>query len=84
LENAPFCVVTPGGLVSAPIDHFDHLLLERATTQWHRAMLVVAETMIYKPEPYRQVGDLMLLMRVIALAEGDPRDMHSSRVRLPS
>ncbi|MBS0220492.1 MAG: DUF1835 domain-containing protein [Proteobacteria bacterium] len=31
-ENAPFRVVTPRGMESAPIDHFDHLLLERATT----------------------------------------------------
>jgi hypothetical protein len=42
-------------------------------------------------EPYFQVGDIMLLARVMALigegkllAEGDPWDMHSCRVRLPN
>jgi hypothetical protein len=89
-ENAPFRVVTPKGMESAPIDHFDHLLLERATKDWQRTLRVVADTMGYNSEPYDQVCDLMLLLRVVALvkagkllAEGDPRNMHASRVRLP-
>jgi hypothetical protein len=44
----------------------------------------------YNSEPYMQVGDMMLLVRVVALvsegkllADGDPWDMRSCRVRLP-
>ena len=90
LENVPFRVVSPTGLVSAPVDHFDALLIERVTKEWRRTIRVVAETMGYSSEPYHQVGDLMLLTRVAALidegkllADGDPWDMRSCRVRLP-
>jgi len=51
---------------------------------------VVGNTMGLNSEPYFQVGDLMLLTRVVALvgegkllADGDPWDMRSCRVRLP-
>jgi len=89
-DNAPFRVITPAGLVSAPIDHFDPLLLEQATPQWQMIARVVGNTMGLNSEPYFQVGDLMLLTRVVALvgegkllADGDPWDMRSCRVRLP-
>src|SRR4029453_11723361 len=89
-ENAPFRVVTPAGLASAPVDHFDHLLMERVTGEWRKVARVIGDTMGLSSEPYLQVGDTMLLSRVIALidegkllADGDPWDMHSCRVRLP-
>jgi hypothetical protein len=89
-ENAPFRVVTPMGLVSAPVDHFDHLLIERATPEWRKVSRVVGDTMGYNLQPYWQVGDMMLLARVVALvdegkllADGDPWDMRSCHVRLP-
>jgi len=89
-ENAPFRIVTSAGLVSAPLDHFDSLLMERVTGEWRKVARVVGDTMGYNSEPYWQVGDIMLLARVIALigegkllADGDPWDMHSCRVRLP-
>lgn len=89
-ENAPFRVVGEAGLTSAPIDHFDDLLLRQATSEWHRMAWVVGCTMGNNSEPYRQVGDLMLLTRVVALveagrliADGDPWNMRSCRVRLP-
>jgi Protein of unknown function/Domain of unknown function (DUF1835) len=89
-ENAPFRVVTPAGLVSAPVDHFDSLLMERVATEWRKVARVIGDTMALNSEPYFQTGDIMLLARVIALidegkllAEGDPWDMHSCRVRLP-
>jgi hypothetical protein len=88
-EDAPFRVVTATGLVSAPIDYFDPSLLERATPEWKKIARVIAETMAYTDEPYIQVGDVMLLARVVVLvgegkllADGDPRDMRSCRVRL--
>jgi hypothetical protein len=90
VENAAFRIVTPAGLASAPVDHFDPLLLERATSEWRKVAYVVGATMAYNSEPYYQVGDIMLLARVVALvgegkllADGDPWDMRSCRVRLP-
>ena len=89
-ENAPFRIVTEAGLVSAPIDVFDPLLLERATPEWKKIARIVGEAMGYNSEPYMQVGDVMLLARVVALvsdgkllADGDPWDMRSCQVRLP-
>jgi hypothetical protein len=87
-ENAAFRVVTEAGLISASIDHFDPLLLAQATSEWRKVARVVAEAMGNNSEPYVQVGDLMLLTRVVALvdegkllAQGDPWNM-SSRIRL--
>lgn len=90
LENAPFRVVTATGLVSVQIDYFDPSLLRQATPEWKKVVRVVGEAMAFGDERYFQVGDTMLLARVVALveegkllADGDPRDMRSSRVRLP-
>jgi hypothetical protein len=89
-ENAPFRVVTPTGLVSAPADHFDPLLIKHTTREWQRLIRIIADTMGLNSEPYDQVGDVMLLARAVALigegkllAEGDPWDMRTCRVRLP-
>ena len=89
-ENAPFRVVSPTGLVSASVDHFDSLLIEQTTPEWQQMARVVSAAMAYSSEPYYQVGDLMLLTRVVALvetgkllADGDPWDMHACKVRLP-
>lgn len=89
-ENAPLRVVTPEGLASAPVDHFDPILLESASREWQRTARVVGEALARTYEPYYQVGDLVLLARVVALveagkliAEGDPWHMQASRVRLP-
>lgn len=89
-ENAPFRIATDAGLVSAPIDYFDPWLLRQATTEWRAVARIVGETMAYCDEPYMQVGDMMLRSRVAALvtdgkllADGDPWDMRSCRVRLP-
>ena len=62
-------IVADSGLVSAPADVFDALLLERATKDWRKVARVVAETMGHNMEPYIQVGDLMLLSRIVALVD---------------
>jgi len=87
-ENAPFRIVTKHGLTSAPADCFDALLLAQAMGEWQTIRLVVGNTMGLNSEPYFQVGDLLLLTRIVALvedgkliADGDPWEM-SSRVRL--
>jgi hypothetical protein len=89
LKNAPFRIVTNTGLVSASVDHFDPLLLAQATTEWRKVAYVVGAAMGFNSEPYYQVGDLMLLTRVVALidegkllADGNPWDMQSCNVRL--
>lgn len=89
-QNAPFRVVTPVGLASAPIDHFDSSILEQAAKEWLRAAYVIGSTMAHNCEPYMQVDDRILLARLVALveegellADGDPWDMRTCRVRLP-
>jgi hypothetical protein len=63
VENAPFRVVTPAGLVSAPADYFDTLLMGRATPEWRKAARIIGDTMVLDSEPYLQTGDIMLLAR---------------------
>ena len=89
-QNAPFRVVTPTGLASAPIDHFDSSILEQAAREWRSSAYVIGSTMAHNCDPYMQVGDVMLLARLVALveegkllADGDPWDMRACRVRLP-
>lgn len=89
-ENAPFRIVTPSGLTSAPIDYFDQLLLDQATSQWRKMARIVGGALASSSAPYHQVGDLALHKRAVALIEngkltsvGDPWDMHHCEVRLP-
>jgi hypothetical protein len=89
-QNAPFRVVTPTGLASAPIDHFDCSILEQAAREWRSSAYIIGSTMAHNCDPYMQVGDVMLLARLVALveegkllADGDPWDMRACRVRLP-
>jgi hypothetical protein len=88
-ENAPFRVVSDGGMVSAPLGHFDTPLLAQATTEWRPVLQIVSEAMICNSERYEQVGEVMLWARLAALvgegrlvANGDPRDS-ATRIRLP-
>jgi hypothetical protein len=89
-ENAPFRIVTAAGLVSAPADHFDSLILEQTTAAWRTVRRTIGHVMGLGLEDYIQVGDMMLLTRVLSLigegkllVEGDQRDVWSCRVRLP-
>nr|WP_246412909.1 DUF3658 domain-containing protein [Methylobacterium brachythecii] len=89
-ENAPFRIVTDAGLVSAPAEVFDDVLLKHATKEWRKVALVIGETLGETMDPYIQVGDRMLLARVVALVEqgkllahGDPWVMRRCEVRLP-
>jgi hypothetical protein len=90
-ENAPFRIATDAGLASVPIDYFDPWLLRQATSEWRAIARIIGETMAYCDEPYMQVGDMMLRSRIVALvtdgkllADGDPWEMRSCRVRLPA
>ena len=75
-------------MTSAPIDCFDEFLLKRASSEWERSLRIVSEVMGIDAEC--QVGDVMLLARIVALveagkllADGDPWDMIRTRVRRP-
>lgn len=88
-ENAPFRIVAESGLVSAPIDHFDRLLLDYTSQEWRRMAFVVGNALGANVEPYFQAGDLTMQKRVVALidagilvADGDPWDMPNCPVKL--
>jgi hypothetical protein len=90
-ENAHFRVVSAAGLVSAPANHFDRLILVQATAEWRTIRLTIGYVMADESNDYLQVGDTMLLTRIISLidegkllVDGDRRDIWSSRVRLPT
>jgi hypothetical protein len=89
-ENAPFRIVTETGLISAPADTFDELLLGQATKEWRKAARVIADVMSPYWESYIQTSDIMLQTRLVALVEagkllahGDPWVMRKCEVRLP-
>jgi hypothetical protein len=90
-ENAPFRIVTQAGLVSAPVDYFDPLLLARAKPEWQSIAEIIHYSIFADAfEHYHQVRNVMLRARLAALvgegrliADGNPAD-RSTRIRLPS
>ena len=89
-ENAFFRIVTPDGLVSVAADHFDDLLLQQAETRWRKIAYVLGNALAASSEPYHQIGDLMLSVRLESLidqgkleVDGDPLDIQACFVRLP-
>lgn len=91
-ENAPLRIVTPSGLASAPIDHFDGWLTKHATGEWIKGALLVGHALgdSWQNAQSAHVSDMWLWGRVQALAEsgvldleGDPTTMQGARVRLP-
>ncbi|WP_454700712.1 DUF3658 domain-containing protein [Agrobacterium burrii] len=89
-ENAFFRIVTPDGLVSVAADHFDDLLLQQAETRWRKVAYVLGNALAASSEPYHQIGDLMLRVRLESLidqgkleVDGDPLDIHACLLRLP-
>lgn len=92
-ENAPFRVVQDGELFSAPLTHFDEIILSRAPTEWQVAARLAANLLEMRHHgSFKQCpGDLVLWGRICALAEagkleirGDGVAMRGSEVRLAS
>jgi hypothetical protein len=88
-KNAPFRVVSDTGLVSQPETYFDHIVLESASMSWQKTARIVGHALALCNDQCHQVGDQVLLSRVVALvesgaleAEGDPWLMRESRIRL--
>ena len=72
-ENAPLRVITPEGLVSAPLDYFDADLLRHVGEDWTDARRVVGETLCammdgtFREGGVSQCGSLVLFSRLRAL-----------------
>ena len=89
-ENAPLRIVKDTGLVSAPIDAFDHEILSRVTSDWKVCARVVGECLADSMDsPFLQVGDSLLFARLRALvgsgvleAQGNASNMREYLVRL--
>lgn len=88
-ENAPFRIVSPNGLVSAPLDHFDSWLLSRVGKNPRPVQGLILETMLSGDLPYLQVNDMMLLARLSELAAqgkviitGDLAEPHAANISL--
>jgi len=89
VEDAHFRIATPAGLDSAADDYFDATLMAEARAEPRRATRVIGGAMTQE-RAHLQVGDMMLLARLVALvetgkliADGDPWDMRACFVRLP-
>jgi hypothetical protein len=89
-ENAPFRIIRPTGLVSAPEDCFHHLILSHSGFEWRKVVYVVADVLGLNSEPYMQMSDVSLIERVAVLveqgklvADGDPYKVRECSVRLP-
>ncbi len=76
-ENAPFRIVRDGRLVSAPLTHYDALLVEQAREEWEIAPRLIGRVMdvLHKgiaPTGHGRgdiAGDVVLLGRMIALGD---------------
>jgi len=90
-ENAPLRLVDGDKLVSAPITHFDDLVLSFVDADWKKGARIVGYSMmeLSDREPVGQrVSDLLLWSRVCALADqgvlefsGDQTNMRDTLVR---
>jgi len=69
-ENAPLRVLDRGELVSAPVSHFDALLLSIATSEWRKMALILGHALAETWEDaIAQIGDNFLAARIRALAD---------------
>jgi uncharacterized protein DUF3658 len=90
-ENAPLRILSDGELVSAPISHFDPLLLSCATAEWKKSAKIIGEAICESWIEGMQTGDLVLIGRARVLVaagrlecRGDVFDIHRSELRLPA
>lgn len=88
-ENAPFRVAMGTELVSVPENYFDAALMAGVTSELQGAAQIIGDATGHE-RAFMQVGDGMLHARLVALieagklvADGDPWDRFTCRVRLP-
>jgi hypothetical protein len=89
-ENAPFRILSPGGLVSAPLDYFDDQILAQLSLEWQKVPRVLWNSSRLDERQHIQLSDYMAHKRLVflvengrVLADGDPRNTRTCRVRLP-
>ncbi|CCD98978.1 conserved hypothetical protein [Bradyrhizobium sp. STM 3809] len=89
-ENAPLRILRDGEFVSAPIAHFDPVLVSCATAEWTKTARIIGEALCETWIDGMQIGDIELFARARALVaagrlqcRGDLLDMHRSELRLP-
>lgn len=72
-DNAPFRIVSDGRLVSAPITHYDALLVETANQGWEIAVQVIGRAIATLASNHawrgQANGDAVLFGRMLALAD---------------
>ena len=90
-ENAPLRILADGELVSAPIEHFDPVLLGHLERDWRRMLRIVGMAMGELHEEHESPSDLILISRLLHLAEdgrleirGNRDDLRACDVRLPT
>jgi hypothetical protein len=76
-ENAPFRIVRDGVLVSAPLTHYDALLLELAQPAWEIAARLIGRVMtVFFDTPRGDgTGDAILFGRMLALSKAGALDI---------
>jgi hypothetical protein len=78
-ENAPLRVVRDGRLVSAPLTHFDAVLIAQAAPDWEVAARLVGRTLEHLSRAVDPsgagVGDLVMFGRLRALGEAGALDI---------
>ena len=90
-ENAPLRVLVESELASAPISHFDPLLISCVTTEWRKAMRVVGEAFAWDMDQNCfQTNFVILCARLRALVQarqleisGDLWDLRNAKLRSP-
>ena len=77
-ENAPLRVLGKVGLMSAPLNHFDEMLMSLITCDWQKSARVIGEALLKSSESrLRQCGDLLLSSRLHTLAENNSVEFKS-------
>jgi hypothetical protein len=90
-EDALLRVLDETRLISAPLSHFDELLLSCTVEHWRKVARVLGETLVEIWETgFHQVSDIVLAARVRALvaegrleSRGDVMRIRHSEIRLP-
>jgi hypothetical protein len=94
-ENAPLRIVRDGHLVSAPLTHFDPVLVGQATPEWQRLATLISRTLHHLDSDVDSPGQgcsyELLFARILALGEagalevtGPGPGMRDYDVRLPA
>ena len=78
-EDAALRVIWDGHLVSAPLTHFDGVLIDQAAADWEVAARLIGRTLAHLTDdvdpPGQGVSDIVLFGRVLALGDAGALDV---------